>query len=164
MINRILFFALISLSTLGHQVVFANSGNKNTPPSISTKLVFSDSDSTLGMGNCSNGLYIIGQSFDQSNPKFPYKILVQITYVTESGATTYGSLSKEGSTLEELYDQIDYESGFANFTINLGNCSSKPQTVYITSIFRTPNDGIELVTNASTLATIPEHKKKIKSK
>ena len=57
--------------------------------------------------------------------------------------------------LTGLYDQINYDSGFANFTIDLGNCSSKPQTVSITSIYKAPNDGIELFTSSAPLATIP---------
>lgn len=151
--GHILFFALFFFTILSQQVVFAGSGNQNTAPSVSLKLV--SSDSTMGMGTCSNGLYIIGQSFDKANPRFPFRILVRITYIAADGELTYSALQKDGSTLEELYDQINYDSGFANFTIDLGNCSSKPQTVSITSIYKAPNDGIELFTSSAPLATIP---------
>lgn len=151
---RILFFViavfLISLSTETH----AGSGNENAAPSVSMRVI--SSDSTLGMGNCTNGQYLIGQSFDRANPKFPYKILVRITYVSIDGEMTYSSLTKEGSTLEELYDRIDYNTGFANFAIDLGSCQSKPQTVSITSIFKMPNEGVELFTNSTPIAAIPK--------
>ena len=156
--KQTLFFAIALCLILVTQKVVAGTGNGNTLPNVYEKTLVSDS--TLGIGGCSNGMYIVGQSFDAENPKFPYKILVRITFISEDGEMSYRSLTKEGATLEELYDEIDYDSGYANFTIDLGKCSNKPQTVSITSIFRMDNERVELFTNSTPLVKIPKLTKK----
>lgn len=152
--NRILFFAFALIALFTQQQVFAGSGNGNTLPEVSMRTL--SADSTLGMGNCSNGLYLIGQSFDKVNPRFPYRILIRITYISADGEMTYSALTKEGNSLEELYDQINYETGFANFAIDLGGCSSKPQTVSVTSLYRADNEAIEMFTNSTPLVSAPK--------
>ena len=154
MIKRILFFAIVLIALFAQQQVIAGSGNGNTLPEVSMRTV--SSDSTLGMGNCSNGLFMIGQSFDKINPKFPYRILIRITYISADGEMTYSAISKEGDSLEELYDHIDYNSGFANFAIDLGGCASIPQTVSVTSLYRADNEAIEMFTNSTPLVSIPK--------
>lgn len=151
--SRILFFCALIVMALSSSQVFAGSGNGNSLPTVGVQTVASDS--TLGMGNCTNGLYMIGQSFDKAKPKFPYKILIRITYISADGEMTYRALSREGDSLEALYDQINYSTGFANFAIDLGSCTSKPQTVSITSLYHTDNEGIEMFTNSTPLVKIP---------